>query len=225
MHDDLDLLPETKPLILIVDDIPKNLQVLGGILNKEEVKIAAATRGDQAISMAHEIHPDLILLDVMMPGLDGFETCRRLKSSPDTEEIPIIFLTAKTEAEDLVRGFEVGAVDYITKPFNASELLSRVHTHLELKRARDIHKELIRRLTESLEQVKKLTGLIPICASCKKIRDDEGYWLQVEEYLEAHSEAQFTHGMCPSCMKEMYPDVYKQMEASRAKREQDNRQD
>lgn len=224
MNSEDNFFPPHKPLILIVDDIPKNLQVLGGILNKEEVKIAAATRGEQALSMAKEINPDLILLDIMMPGMDGFETCRQLKKSADTEEIPIIFLTAKTETEDIVRGFSEGAVDYVTKPFNSAELLARVHTHLELKRSHDMLKELVSRLTESLEQIKTLSGLIPICANCKNIRDDQGYWQQVEEYLEAHSDAQFTHGMCPTCMQELYPDVYKQMEASRAKKdkEEDN---
>lgn len=124
-----------KPLILIVDDVPKNLQVLGTILKEKEYEVAAATGGKQALTMVEARMPELILLDVMMPDPDGFETCKTLKDSGKTKNIPIIFLTAKTEAEDIVQGFEAGAVDYITKPFNRAELLARVHTHLALQQA------------------------------------------------------------------------------------------
>ncbi|MBF0288543.1 MAG: SpoIIE family protein phosphatase [SAR324 cluster bacterium] len=119
--------------ILVVDDTPKNIQLLLTILRKEAYQIHVANNGLQALKKAQTLLPDLILLDIMMPGMDGFETCRQLKSAPDTENIPIIFLTARTESEDIVKGFELGAVDYITKPFNSAELLARVHTHLELK--------------------------------------------------------------------------------------------
>jgi len=119
--------------ILIVDDTPKNLQLLMSILSKEGYKIHAAQNGIEAMEKAQAIIPDLILLDVMMPEMDGLETCKQLKSSQDTEEIPVIFLTARTETEDIVKGFELGAVDYITKPFSPAELLARVHTHLHLK--------------------------------------------------------------------------------------------
>lgn len=123
--------------ILIVDDTPKNIQVLGTILKKEGYQIIAAQNGLQALGTFAKIIPDLILLDVMMPELDGFETCKRLKADEQTRDIPIIFLTARTETEDVVNGFELGAVDYVTKPFNSHELLSRVSTHLQLKAARE----------------------------------------------------------------------------------------
>lgn len=125
-----------RPLILIVDDNPNNLNVLGNILQREECDIAVATDGPQALACVKEERPDLILLDVMMPGLDGFEVCRRLKADPATAGIPIIFLTARTESEDVVSGFKAGAVDYVTKPFNSAELLARVRTQLELLRSR-----------------------------------------------------------------------------------------
>lgn len=121
------------PHILIVDDNIKNIQVLGQILIKENYQINAAETGLQALEMVKELVPDLILLDVMMPDMDGLETCKRLKASASTKDVPVIFLTAKTETEDIVLGFETGAVDYITKPFNTVELLARVRTHLELK--------------------------------------------------------------------------------------------
>ncbi len=122
--------------ILIVDDTPRNIQLLGTILKNEGYQINIAQNGVQALNVVARMPPDLILLDVMMPELDGFETCKRLKEAPETEDIPVIFLTAKVDTDDIVHGFELGAVDYVTKPFNAAELLSRVSTHLELRAAR-----------------------------------------------------------------------------------------
>jgi len=127
-----------QPLVLIVDDVLENIQVLGNILKEEKYKIALANNGKKAISIATAILPDLILLDVMMPELDGFETCKRLKKIPETKDIPIIFLTAKTETQDIIDGFKIGAVDYITKPFNSYELRSRVRAHVELKISKDL---------------------------------------------------------------------------------------
>jgi diguanylate cyclase (GGDEF)-like protein len=127
-----------QPLILIVDDTVKNLQLLGSVLKAENYKIALATNGNQAVMIANDINPDLILLDVMMPELNGFETCKKLKSIHKTSEIPVIFLTAKVETEDIIEGFKVGAVDYVTKPFNTYELKARVKTHVELKISKDL---------------------------------------------------------------------------------------
>jgi len=118
--------------ILIVDDNPKNIQVLGNILGENGYAIAVATSGEAALKMVDKSLPGIILLDVMMPGMDGFETCQILKSSDKTKNIPILFLTAKTDIEDIVKGFDLGAVDYVTKPFQAPELLRRVATHLEI---------------------------------------------------------------------------------------------
>jgi len=119
--------------ILIVDDIPKNIQVLGNILLKEEYQISYTQNGKEALSLINTNKFDLILLDIMMPVMDGYEVCRKLKENIETHDIPIIFLTAKVEKENLIKGFNLGAQDYITKPFNAEELLARVRTHLELK--------------------------------------------------------------------------------------------
>ncbi|MDH4129105.1 MAG: response regulator, partial [Spirochaetota bacterium] len=124
--------------VLIVDDTPKNIQILATILNENNYIVKAATNGKQALQMIEKSIPDLILLDVMMPDLNGHETCKQLKRCNLTKDIPIIFLTAKVEAEDIIKGFEMGAVDYITKPFNSPELLARVKTHLELKKSKDL---------------------------------------------------------------------------------------
>ncbi len=188
--------------ILIVDDNSKNIQLLGSYLRRKGYVLSFATGGRKALEMClrKTDRPfDLVLLDVMMPGMDGFEVCRRLKQ-PDSpaKDVPVIFLTARTGAEDAVKGFKLGAVDYVTKPFNMAELSARVETHLELKRTRE-------RLQESLEQVKLLSGLLPICSNCKKIRDDKGYWIQIENYIRDHSEADFSHGICPECAHKLYP--------------------
>lgn len=119
--------------ILIVDDLVENIEVLGTLIRKNKYKVAVAMNGEDAIKVTKKILPDLILLDIAMPGKDGFSVCKTLKSDPLTESIPIIFLTAKVESEDVVAGFSIGAVDYITKPFKSAELLMRIKTHLTIK--------------------------------------------------------------------------------------------
>lgn len=201
--------------LLIVDDAPANIREITELL-KAEYKVVFATSGPKALEMvATDSPPDLILLDIIMPEMDGMEVCRRLKSSPESKDIPVIFLTAKTETEDIIKGFQVGAVDYVTKPFNSSELCSRVHTHMELKRSNEQlkleieeRKKLIVELQEALAEVKALSGLLPICVSCKKIRDDKGYWNKLEAYIQKHSEAEFTHSICPDCCARLYPELY-----------------
>ncbi len=201
-----------QPIILIVDDVSINLQVLGNILKKSGYKISAALSGKQALTIIENTKPDLILLDIMMPEMDGFEVCKILKSKPETKDIPIIFLTAKTEKQDVIDGINLGAVDYVTKPFNSTELLARVNNHIELKLSKDELQRVNKELTTSLAQIKLLKGLIPICANCKKIRDDTGFWQEVESYISQHTDANFSHGICPDCMQELYPDIYKTLQ-------------
>ncbi|WP_042196668.1 response regulator [Paenibacillus camerounensis] len=127
---------DLRSVILVVDDTPDNIALLSGLL-KECYKVKVATNGEKALQIAKAAPPDLILLDIMMPGMDGYETCRRLMQDEVLREIPVIFLTAKEEVEDENKGFDSGAVDYITKPISAPILLSRVKTHLTLKRSKD----------------------------------------------------------------------------------------
>ena len=126
-----------KPLVLIVDDTPNNLQVLSNILHDKGYNICISTSGYQALESVNTEMPDLILLDIQMPVMDGFETFKALKLNPKAKDIPVIFLTAVVEPEKIVQAFELGAVDYITKPFNIPELTARVATHLEIKRSRE----------------------------------------------------------------------------------------
>ena len=150
---------KSKSRILIVDDTVKNIQVLGTVLKTEGYQLNVAQNGLQALDVVSKVKPDLILLDVMMPKLDGFETCKRLKADPETAEIPVVFLTAKVETDDIVKGFELGAVDYVTKPFNTTELLVRVNTHLQLFQLKQDLERLVDERTAQLEhRVREMDG-------------------------------------------------------------------
>src|SRR5215813_15307086 len=143
-------------LILIVDDTPTNIGVISGAL-KDSYKTKIATNGQKALALASaEDKPDLILLDVMMPEMDGYEVCSRLKADPTTREIPIIFLTSQTSADDETRGFEVGAVDYVHKPFSASVVRARVRTHILLREARAQLAAQLRALNYELEMARQI---------------------------------------------------------------------
>ncbi len=135
--------------ILIVDDIPKNIQILGNILSRENYQIAYAQLGEEALTILEKQLFDLILLDIMMPGMDGYEVCKKLKQQEKTKDIPIIFLTAKADMESIVKGFESGGADYVTKPFSADELLARVKTHIQL----NAQKKELKMLNENLEKL------------------------------------------------------------------------
>jgi DNA-binding response OmpR family regulator len=180
-------------LILIVDDNISNLQVLGALLSRKGYEIAVATDAEKALEFLENDYPDLILLDIMMPGIDGYELCIKIKAIEELNEIPILFLTALTDPDDIVKGFEAGAVDYISKPFNNAELLARIKTHIGLKKAKD--------------ELRVLRGTLPICVRCRKIKDEDGYWKIVEEYIESHTELLFSHGLCDCCSSELYGDT------------------
>lgn len=147
--------PPEDSLILVVDDVQQNIQVVGAMLRAAGYSLMPANSGAAALQRVQKKLPDLILLDLMMPEMDGLEVCRRLKADPLTQAIPVIFLTASNEMDHLVSGFQVGAVDYITKPFNPPELMARVRTHLELKHARDTilrYGQELRRLNEEKDE-------------------------------------------------------------------------
>ncbi len=128
--------------ILVVDDIPKNIQVVGSLLGQYDYDIYFADNGQSALEQISKVDFDLILLDVMMPNMDGFEVCRRMRKSEKSVDIPIIFLTAKAEAKSIVEGFKLGGQDYVTKPFEGKELISRVQTHIELQQKRKFLKDI-----------------------------------------------------------------------------------
>ncbi|MBI3130198.1 MAG: response regulator [Acidobacteria bacterium] len=189
---------EPRPVVLIVDDLPSNVLVMGEAL-AGECEVLFATSGAEALEIAGRIPPDLVLLDVVMPGMDGFEVCRRLKAEERLAGVPILFLTTQGEEDDAAKGFEAGAVDYLTKPVNPSLVKARVRNHLRMKRLYDRERHLVEELREALARVQELQGLLPLCAWCKKVRNDQGYWEQLETYVSRHSGATWTHGICPEC--------------------------
>jgi len=208
--------------ILIVDDSPDQHTLLRSILGKAghtDILSADSARSADAILNLHGEEPtqrvDLILMDVLMPEQDGVETCKQIKNCAHLRDIPVIMVTAKNDLSNLQAAFAAGANDYINKPVQSVDLLARVSSALALKHEMDCRKarelELQRsneELQRALKEVKVLRGLIPICASCKKIRNDGGFWQQLEEYLGEHSEAEFSHGLCQPCIKKLYPGVY-----------------
>lgn len=211
--------------ILIVDDSLDQQLLLRMILNKaghQDLLLAdsaAAAYGHLGIDHpppADQPHPiDLILMDFLMPDTDGVAATRHIKSRDFLRDIPVIVITAKTDLDNLQAAFSAGAMDFITKPVNSVELHARVNSALTLKKEMDCRKareQELRRSNEELQralrEVKVLKGLVPICASCKKIRNDQGFWQQLEEYLQQHSEAEFSHGLCTPCIKKLYPGVY-----------------
>lgn len=208
--------------ILIVDDSPDQHLLLRSILTKaNHHQIVSADSARTAFELLNldgeqpSIEIDLILMDVLMPDLDGVAACRRIKQQAHLQDIPIIMVTAKNDLNNLKEAFSAGAMDYINKPVNSVELLARVTSALLLKNEMDRRKQREAELSRSnedlqraLREVKVLRGLIPICASCKKIRNDGGFWQQIEEYIGEHSEAEFSHGLCQPCLKKLYPGVY-----------------
>jgi phosphoserine phosphatase RsbU/P len=143
--------------------------------------------------------PPLAILDWMMPGMDGLEVCRRVRRVSTPTAPYLILLTAKGRREDVVMGLRSGADDYVTKPFNREELRARLQVGMRIVELQQSLADRVKALEEALVRVKQLQGLLPICAYCKKIRDDQNYWQQVESYISEHSEAQFSHSICPDC--------------------------
>ena len=193
--------------ILIVDDTPENLRLLAIILSGRGYRVRPVSNGEHAMVSIRKEQPDLILLDIMMPDMDGYEVCRQLKSDKETASIPVIFISALYETIDKVKAFDQGGVDYITKPFKTEEVMARVKTHLTLRNLQLQMEKKNAELRKALDEIKVLRGFLPICASCKRIRNDKGYWEQLESYISNHSEATFSHGCCEKCAKKLYPEL------------------
>jgi DNA-binding response OmpR family regulator len=186
--------------ILVADDEPVSRRTLQSMLEDWGYSVRVCTDGAVAWGLLQRADaPPLVILDWVMPRMNGLEVCRKLRSVSALCPTYVLLVTAKDQNADLVTGLHAGADDYITKPFNREELRARVQVGERVVELQRRLAERVRELEEALADVKHLSGLLPICAYCKKIRNDQNYWQQVECYVSEHSEAQFSHGICPDC--------------------------
>jgi sigma-B regulation protein RsbU (phosphoserine phosphatase) len=203
--------------ILLAEDDAVSRRLLEWTLQSWGYDVVLAVDGQEAwVALAAPDPPPLAILDWMMPGLDGVEVCRRVRGRPGSTPPYIILLTARTRREDLVEGLEAGADDFITKPFDRDELRARIRVGVRMVTLQRALADRVRDLEAALGRVRQLQGLLPICAYCKKIRDDRNYWQQVEEYVAAHSHAQFSHGICPDCYERILVPQLRALREARA---------
>jgi DNA-binding response OmpR family regulator len=186
--------------VLIAEDDSVSRHLLEATLAKWGYEVIVTTDGLQALEVLSKPDaPSLAILDWMMPGLDGAQVCVKARELAGERLLYMILLTAKDRKEDIVEGLTAGADDYVIKPFDRSELKARINAGERILRLQAELAARVKELELALTNVKLLQGLLPICCYCKKIRDDKNYWQQVDTYVADHSEAQFTHGICPDC--------------------------
>jgi DNA-binding response OmpR family regulator len=186
--------------VLIADDEATSRHLIQATLGGWGFEVLVAVDGWEALRVLQGSRgPEIAMLDWMMPGIDGLDVCRRMRATMPNAATYIILVTARGGLENVVRGLEAGADDYITKPFDPRELRARLHVGVRIVQLQKALMEHFQELEDALKRVKQLQGLLPICSYCKKIRNDRNYWEQVDAYITSHSEAQFSHGVCPDC--------------------------
>jgi phosphoserine phosphatase RsbU/P len=196
--------------ILIAEDDFTSRSMLAAVLTKSGYDVVETSNGSEAWrEMQKPDAPRIAVLDWMMPEMDGLEVVHRVRALQTEQLFYIIILTTKGEKADMIAGLDAGADDYLAKPFHPGELRARVEVGRRMIEVQDKLAAKIEELHQALDQVKTLRGIVPICASCKKIRNDAGYWQQVEVYVRDHTEAEFSHDICPECMKKLYPEYCK----------------
>ncbi|NIA16275.1 MAG: response regulator [Nitrospiraceae bacterium] len=193
--------------ILIAEDDETSRIVLETLLKKWGHEVIATSDGDEAwTALRASDAPRLAILDWMMPGKDGTELCRRAREMNRTNPLYIILLTALERKEDIVTGLEAGADDYITKPFGNEELRARIQVAQRVIELQSALSDRVEELEDALAHVKTLQGIIPICMHCHKIRTDQESWERMENYIQEHSGAEFSHALCPECLDKHYPE-------------------
>ncbi|KIX12967.1 ANTAR domain-containing response regulator [Dethiosulfatarculus sandiegensis] len=190
---------------LVGKDIARSLKGIGHQV------VAEVANGEQAVKMACKLKPDVILMDIQMPVMDGLKASNIIQEKCPT---PVVVLTAYESLETVQQAGDMGVGAYLTKPPQPAEIERAITIamarHADLMICRNLYNNLEQRnkeLEQALVEIKTLRGILPICANCKKIRDDKGYWNQIEAYISEHSQAEFSHGLCPECIKELYPDM------------------
>jgi len=231
-----------------VEDSRTQALQLAGFLEDNGYGTRTVANGEEALSAVKENAPDLVVSDVVMPVMDGFQMCHALKAQPESKDIPVILLTALSEPEDVIKGLECGANNFVIKPYEPGVLLSRIRHVLINRQPRDGNavdigirfqfrgrhytlesdrmqmldillttyetvleqkKELMRKnaeLSGAMSTIRTLEGMLPVCSGCRRIRDENGKWQYMETYITKHSGAEFSHGLCPDCLKKLYPE-------------------
>ncbi len=205
-------LPEMKVLYVEDDDTARS--ATSSYLRRRMEGVVEASDGSEGLRLFLQARPPIVVTDINMPVMNGLAMAREIKAvSPSVQ---IIVTTAHNDSRYLLEAIEIGIDQFVLKPVEMSKLTEALEKAAlvvdRAKREKEYAEErerLINELTAALARVKQLSGLLPICSSCKKIRDDKGYWKAIEKYISEHSEAEFTHGICPDCLRELYPDLRK----------------
>ncbi|HEV3119918.1 MAG TPA: response regulator transcription factor [Gemmataceae bacterium] len=200
--------------VLIADDDRVTCRMLEAIVSEWGAQPRVARDGTSAWEILQEKDaPKLAILDWLMPGIDGLEVCRRIRALPAGQQTYVILLTVKGNRADIVEGLRSGADDYLAKPFDPEELQARLQTGKRIITLQHGLASKVEELEGALARVEQLQGLLPICSYCKRIRDDQNYWQQVEGYITTHSNARFTHSVCPACFDSMIQPELKKLES------------
>ena len=203
--------------VLVTDDNPEIRLMSTMLLRKTGYEVLEASTGQECLDALRVHHPDLVLLDVMLPDMAGTQVCKQIKTDENLKDIFVILASGiQISSENQAEGLDIGADAYIVRPIPNKEFLARVQAGERIKGAEDALREkerqqqtLILELEEALAEIKTLKGCIPICATCKKIRDDDGYWEYLEAYISKHTDATFTHGICPACFEKAKAEMKK----------------
>ena len=203
--------------ILIIDDEPILQKAIRKSLAEQNYDLYFAADGREGLKLFHEKSPDLIFLDIKMPIMNGFEFLQAIDIKPGSR-FSVVVITGHGADEDIQKSYKLGAHCFLRKPLNMLELCSLAERCITFKKMENEREQLICELEEALATIKTLNGLLPICASCKKIRDQEDLWHEIDTYISTHTDADFSHSICPDCVKELYPGISKKI-AARKKEE------
>ncbi|MDA8418054.1 MAG: response regulator [Desulfobacteraceae bacterium] len=202
-----------KPSILCVEDEPVAREQMLKILRRRGREVAAARNGKEGLAMFRRQAFEVVVTDIRMPVMDGLSMARQMKEL--NRDVKIVVTTAFTDLSYLMDAIDLGVDQYVLKPVEIDRLMAAIDrcaeniaTRNQARRYQTERDKLLAELQAALDKVKLLSGFLPICASCKRIRDDQGYWQQIESYIRDHSEAEFSHGICPDCARKLYPEIF-----------------
>ncbi len=199
--------------VLYVEDDPNAREAAGEILKRVVRTVYVAENGRDGLEAFKQYNPDIVVTDIRMPVMSGLDMARKIREENSTKQI--IVTTAHADTDYFLAAIDIAVDQYVLKPIGSERLIAAVRRcadfvlhEREIQKYNEEREKLILELQDAIAKVKTLSGMLPICASCKKIRDDKGYWKQIETYISEHSDALFTHGICPECTKKLYPKYY-----------------